>query len=202
MQGIKYSRDGERGDCLGVQPIHTIEALGARQRQLIAQSKIECQLRGNFEVVLCKHRVPETLCADIIVKPLLARRAAASSVPRVAYTGEKTRNGVAASAVVRRGRDLRRGSTVEGEVARRPARLDEINPMKAAFRAKLEVMLSVQPTDRATEMVRVLAFPENSERLRTDGGVVTIAKLDEGERLEVIVEIGRESRASIQRIKV
>jgi len=80
--------------------------------------------------------------------------------------------------------------------------LDEINPMKAAFRAKLEVMLSVQPTDRATEMVRVLAFPENGERLRTDRGVVTIAKLDEGERLEVIVEIGRESRASIQRIKV
>src|SRR6266446_2450191 len=151
MQGIKYSRDGERGDCLGVQPIHTIEALSARQRQLIAQSKIECQLRGNFEVVLCKHRVPETLCADIIVKPLLARRAAASSVPRVAYTGEKTRNGVAASAVVRRGRDLRRGSTVEGEFAIRSSRLDEIIPFYATLRAKLQVLLFFDNDTPSTE---------------------------------------------------
>src|SRR5437667_811816 len=202
MQCVKNSRHGERRDRIWIQPVHAIEPLGARQRAFIAKAQVQRELWSHFVVVMAKERVPEALSTDKVVESLLARSATTAAVLRIAYTSEEAGERVSASAFVGNARDLRCGPTVKLEVAGRPARLDEVDSMQAAFRAELKVMFAAKPTYRASEVMRVLPFAEYGERLRADGRVVAVAKFDKRKRVETGVEIGRKSGAGIQRTEI
>ena len=106
MQCIKHSGHGKRRDGVWIQPVHAIEPLGARQREFIAKAQIQRKLWGHFVVVLAKERVAKALGTGKVVKSLLAGRATASAVLRIAHTSEKARYGVSASAVVAHARNL------------------------------------------------------------------------------------------------
>src|SRR5215467_8911227 len=188
LEGVKYSWYGQRRRRIRVEPVHAVITLGPGQREFVTKPQVQSQLGSDLVIVLAEKREAETLGAHPIVESLLARRATAAAVFGVAHARKEARERISAGRFVGNAGDLRGGPAVECKIAGSPAGLDEVDPVQPALGAEFQVVPSAEPIDRTTPVMRVLAFAQDCEGLRTDGSIVAVSEFDEWNRLEAGIE--------------